>query len=223
MKKLAFLLASVTAFLLVTAAPVLALGQIEGGNIYRIINETRGSDWIDPNTADPGNSVIYRVRIHNPGPDCIQNVFVKATLPSGVNQTHTSLMTVRADNVTRNHVTDSATLNLSSAQSLQYQAGSTQLLDANRNPIRSLPDGILGDGVGIGNVCVSINEKRYVQFKVKVNVPPTPPAPAPAPAPAPQVQGKVLPVTGPGNVLAAFAGASALGGVGHYLYRRFRA
>jgi uncharacterized repeat protein (TIGR01451 family) len=222
MKKLALLLASVATFLFVTAVPVLALGQIEGGNIYRIINETRGSDWIDPNTADPGNTVIYRVRIHNPGPDCIQNVFVKATLPSGVNQTHTSLLTVKADNVTRNFVTDSATLNLSSAQRLNYQSGSTQLLDANRNVIRNLPEGILGDGVGIGNVCVSINERRYVQFKVRVSAP-TPPAPVPTPAPQPQVKGEILPVTGPASVAGLLVGASALAGIGHYVFRRYLA
>jgi uncharacterized repeat protein (TIGR01451 family) len=221
MKKLTYLLASVAAFLVVVSATAYALGQIEGGNIYRIINKTQGSDWIDPNSANPGDNLTYRVRIHNPGPDCIQNVFVKATLPQGRNQTNVSLITVRADNVTRNYVTDSATLNLSSAQTLTYQSGSTQLLDANRQLIRNLPDGILGSGIGIGNVCVSINEKRYVQFNVKVSKPSVP-APKPKPTPTPAPVGKELPNTGPGEVAGLFAGASALGAAGHFIVSRRR-
>jgi uncharacterized repeat protein (TIGR01451 family) len=214
MKKLSFLLASIATFLVFSGATVFALGQIEGGNIYRIINDTQGSDWIDPNSASPGDTLTYRVRIHNPGPDCIQNVFVKATLPQGRETTNVSTITVRADNVTRNYISDTATLNISSPQTLSYQNGSTQLLDANHNVIQNLPDGILGNGVGVGNVCVSINNRHYVQFKVKVS---TPPAPTPTTPPV-----TVIPNTGAGSVAGLFAGVTVLAMAGHYAVRRYR-
>jgi uncharacterized repeat protein (TIGR01451 family) len=188
-------------------------GQIEGGNIYRIKNVTKNVDFTDPANADACDVVQYKVRIHNPGPSPLTDVRVRATLPGGVANSHISTVTVSAINANPRSTSDTATLNLSSAQSLSYETGSTQLLGANGEFMRTLPDGITQGGVGIGNVGVSINEKRFVQFKVKVSCPEVP---------QPQVKGKVLPVTGPASVAGLFVGASALAGVGHYVYRRYR-
>ncbi|MEX1059159.1 MAG: hypothetical protein WEC17_01885 [Candidatus Saccharimonadales bacterium] len=54
--------------------------------------------------------------------------------------------------------------------------------------------------------------------QVTVEAPPVTPPPTP-----PVVSGKVteIPVTGPGAVVGIFAGASALAGVGHYIFRRY--
>lgn len=48
-----------------------------------------------------------------------------------------------------------------------------------------------------------------------------PPTPAPTP-PTQAQQPSTLTNTGPGNVVALFAGASTIGGVAHYLYNRKR-
>jgi hypothetical protein len=97
-------------------------------------------------------------------------------LPSGTANTHTSTLTTSSINATPETTSDTATLNLSSSQSLSYVAGSTELLDANGSKMNNLPDGILQGGISIGNVRVSVQEKRFVQFKVKVSCPEVPKA-----------------------------------------------
>ncbi len=221
---LALTAVSVLAF----AAPALAaLGQIEGGDIYWAKNITQGGSYVDPASANPGDTLSFRVRIHNPGEACLTNVNVKAALPSGPNTVQTSTVTVWADNATTNYVSDTATVNLSSAQSISYVPGTTQLLN-NSGVISNLPDTILTSGVNIGSVCISINERRFVQFQARVGVPTPPPTPAPTPTPTvtPTAAAKpapaTLPATGPGDVAGLFVGTSALAGVGHYIFRRFR-
>jgi uncharacterized repeat protein (TIGR01451 family) len=149
-------------------------GQIEGGNIYRIKNITKNVDFTDPAVADACDVLMYKVRIHNPGPSPLTNVNVKATLPGGAATSHTSTATVTASDAMPASTSDSATVNLSSSQSLSYVGSSTELLDANDGFIKNLPDGVTSGGVSIGNVGVSINEKRFVQFKVKVSCPQPP-------------------------------------------------
>ena len=162
--------------MLLVAVPVSAAGegQIEGGDIYRVRNLTKNGAFTDPATADACDTVQYRVRIHNPGPGGLTNVNVKATLPGGVASSNISTLTVSAVNADPQSTSDTATVNLSSAQNLAYVSGSTQLLDANGSVMQSLADGILGGGITIGNVGVSINEKRFVQFQAKINCPQPP-------------------------------------------------
>lgn len=211
-------------------APVLAFagtayaaaeGQIEGGNIYRVKNVSKNTEFVDPVHADACNELQYWLRIHNPGPGSLTNVNVKATLPTGAAVNHTSTVTVSAVNADPKSTSDTAVVNLSSSQSLSYVSGSTQLLGASGELLKTLPDGITEGGVSIGNVGVSLGEKRFVLFKVKVNCPEQP---KPTPQPAPQVKKEVtqLPNTGAGSVISLFAGASALGAGAHYAFRRFR-
>lgn len=165
---------SASALLVATPALATGQGQVEGGNIYRIKNVTQNIDFNDPQTANKCEVVQYRVRIHNPGPGVISNVNVKATLPATVATTNTSTVTISASNAFPQTTSDSALLNLSSATSVTYMGSSTELLDANGSLIKALPDGIIGSGVNIGNVGVSINEKRFVQFKAKTGCPEVP-------------------------------------------------
>lgn len=190
-----------------------ATGQIEGGDIYWSKNITKGSGFVDPTSADAGDTLLYRVRIHNPGEVCLTNVNLKAILPSGVNSTNTSTITIWADSATTNYISDTATINLSSGQSISYTPGTTQLLDQNGAVISTLPDTILSSGVNIGGVCVSVNNKRFVQFQAKVSVPSVA---TPVVTKAGATTTKALPNTGPGDVLGAFAGASAAGAGVHY-------
>lgn len=223
-KTIAVLLATVTA--LAFASPVLAVnqGQIEGGDIYRIKNITKNVDFIDPANADACNVLMYKVRIHDPGPGALTNVFVWVDLPSGEATSNTSTIVVSSPNADPSSTYDAATVNLSSSRSVSYLSGTTQLLGPSGNVISNLPDGITQGGINIGDVGVSVDNRRYVQFQAKVSCPPvTPTPPVATPAKAVVATGaKALPNTGPGEVAGLFVGTSALGTAGHYLVARRR-
>lgn len=153
----------------------LAAGQIEGGDIYRVKNVTKGGDFTDPATATCGDTVQFKVRIHNPGPDALTGVKVGATLPAAAATSHSSTVTVSATNANPGSTSDTAGVNLDKAGTLGYVAGSTELLDANNAKLQNLADGIVGGSVDVpGGVGVSTEQKRFVQFQAKVNCP-TPP------------------------------------------------
>src|SRR5581483_9941351 len=136
------------------ASPALASVQssIEGGDIYRVRNVTKGTDFTDPVSADACNVLQYKVRIHNPGPtDTLNNVTVSAAFGTAATTKNVSILTVRADNAAPSSTSDTATVNLSSSQTMSYVSGSTQLLDADGNFMQNLPDGITGNGVNIGS------------------------------------------------------------------------
>jgi hypothetical protein len=146
-------------------------GQIASGDIYRSKNVTKGSDFSNTTTADACESLQYKVRLHNPGPGIVHQVHVAATLPAGAATSNTSTVTITAADADPATVSDSTVVNLSSSQSIAYTSGTTQLLDANNNILKSLPDGITQGGVDIGDVGVSLNEIRFVQFMAKVSCP----------------------------------------------------
>lgn len=156
-----------------------AAGQIEGGDIYRVRNVTKGSDFMDPGSADKCDTVQYRVRLHNPGPDPVTSVNVKATLPATAGTSHSSTVTISGPNMNPATTTDTAALNLSESLKIAYVPGTTQLLDANGGVMSQLPDTILSSGVTIDSVGVSTQQKRFVQFQAKVDCP-QPPQPQPS-------------------------------------------
>jgi uncharacterized repeat protein (TIGR01451 family) len=208
--------------LLVTGISMAApAGQIEGGDIYRvrIASSNASGGFTDPLTANCNDTVQFRVRIHNTGPDALTGVRVQATLDSSTGTSHSSTVTVSAANANPTSVTDTAGVNLSSAGSLSYVSGTTELLDPNGATISTLGDGIVTTGVDVPNgVGVSIEQQREVQFQAKVNCPTTPPVtppstPKPPVTPAPTK----LVNTGPGDVAAVAGGATFLGS---FLYRR---
>ena len=175
--KLTAVLSAVSVLALAGSASAVIQSAIEEGNIYRVKNVTKNTDFTDPVSADACDVLQYWVRVHNVGPtEAVANVKLKATFPSSATTSNVSTMTVTGDNIHPTSVTDTATVNLSSSQSLIYQGGSTQLFDANGVFMKNLPDGITQGGVNIGTVGVSVNQKRFVQFKVKINCP-QPPAP----------------------------------------------
>ena len=151
-------------------------GQIEGGDIYRIKNLTKASAFASTQTAEPCDTVQYKVRMHNPGPGVVNSVNVRATLPATVSATNTSTVTISGSNMQPATTTAQATLNISKPQKVSYISGSTQLLDTNSTVISSLPDGVIGSGVNIGSVGVSLNEIRFVVFQAKIDCDTPPPA-----------------------------------------------
>lgn len=218
-------IALISVFALSFSGPVLAQtgeGEIEGGNIYRVRNVTDGGDFTDPVSADACETLQYKVRIHDPGPAFLSQVHVRVDLPAGESNSNTSTVTVSAQNADPSSTSDTATVNLSSSQSVSYVNGSTQLLDPSGNVISSLPDGITGGGSGIsiGNVGVSIEQLRFVQFKTKVSCPTPPEKPSEKPVTPAAAAPTSLPVTGPGDVAAAFVGISTASGAAYHFIRR---
>jgi hypothetical protein len=173
--------AAVAGLLLATLPAVAANeGQIASGDIYRVRNVTTNGAFGDPINADKCQELQYKIRLHNPGPGIVHSVTVKVNLPAAAATSNVSTATIRAADADPSSVSDTATVNLASAQSISYEGGTTQLLDSNNNPISGLPDGITQGGINIGNVGVSLNEIRFVQFKAKTSCPETPPPPQPA-------------------------------------------
>lgn len=168
MKKLLSIFAGALVASAVTFSGVSATaGQIEGGDIYRVKNVTKGGDFTDPTNAVCGDTVQFKVRIHNIGAYALQNTRVSATLPSAAATSHSSMVTVSASNA--NAKTDTAGVNLNQAGKLSYVAGSTELLDAHNSKLSTLADGIVGGGVTLSDpIGVSTEQKRFVQFSAKV-------------------------------------------------------
>jgi len=231
MRKLSVLAASLVVVPVLTfASPAFATadsdsGQIEQGNIYRVRNVSTNpnGEFVDPATATCGNTVQFRVRIHNPGPDPITNVKVTATLPGNSATSHSSKVSITADHVGGQVVTDTAGVNLDKPGTLNYVSGSTELLDAHGSKLNNLADGITsgGAGVNIGTVGVSVEQKRFVQFQAKVNCP-TPPETPPVTPPTTTTTTPAAPTklvnTGPGETAAVAAIATIAGTFG---YRKF--
>ncbi len=201
-------------------------GQIDGGDIYRVKNVTQNSAFAATATAGKCEEVQYKVLLHNSGFGEVDNVTAKATLPSAGG---TSTMKVTYDsNGPENSVSGTASLSLTTAKSVTYEAGSSQLLDANGNVIKALPDGVTGGGVNTGTLNGSTAE--FVTFKAKTDcpTPPTPPTPpvtppaTPPATPTTPAAPTTLVNTGPGETAALFAVAVIAGTLGYrqYLSRR---
>lgn len=233
---------TLAALLLVAAqASAIGEGQIEGGNFYRLRNVTKNTAFSDPATADPCEVIQYKIRLHNPGPGVVGSVNVRATLPSAAASSHVSTATVSGQNMQPASVSDSATLSISSAQKITYVSGSTQLLDTNSAVISTLPDGITAGGVNIGDVGVSLEEIKHVQFRVTIDCPPpvTPPPPTPPTPPTPppttppptvtttvqktETQAPTpaaLPAAGAGDVVGLFILTTTVSGLGYSIINR---
>jgi len=217
-------------------ALAVSAGQIEGGDIYRARNVTKNTDFTDPATATCNDTVQFKVRIHNPGPDALTGVHVAATLSSEQSTSHSSTVTVSADNANPTSTTDTAGLNLDQAGSLTYVAGTTELLDAHDAKITTLGDTILGTGVDVPNgVGVSTEQMRFVQFEVKVSCPQPPQTPPTPPTVTPPTGGQgggtttvskttaaptTLVNTGPGQIVVLFILSSLAGIIGYRRYLR---
>lgn len=217
--KIKSLVLSTTAALMVSVVgfvgPALAdsPGQIDGGDIYRVKNVTKNTPLADTATANACEELQYKVRLHNSGFGVAPNIVASATLPSTAGTTNVSKMTINYDGSVTTSVADTATVNLTSAQSISYESGTTQLLDKDNNLVKSLPDGVTATGVNVGDLNGSTVE--FVQFQAKVNcpTPPKPPVTPPTTPSTPATPGAptTLVNTGAGSVAGIFAAATIAG------------
>lgn len=218
--KLAVVLAAVSTVAIPSIAMASGYGQIEQGDIYRVKDVTTNGAFADNISAACGDTVAFRVLIHNTGPETLTNVKVSATLNGASSTSHGSQVSLSADNNIDNMVVKAnAGVNTSATTTADYVAGSTQLLNYSATPggesvIRNLPDGILNGGINIGSIEPLTSATEEVQFEAKLNCS-TPPVTPPTTPPA-----KTLPNTGAGDVLGIFTGASSLGAAGHYVVSR---
>jgi hypothetical protein len=182
-------------------------GQLGGGaDVYKVKNVTKAGSYGASANVACNEEVQYSVRLHNAAFGSLTNVKVTSNLANG------TVAAVPAEGASTG-TTGSVSVNVASGN-LVYENGSTKLYDANGNVIKALPDTITTSGVNVGNINGSTTE--FVNFKAKVNCPTPTPTPTEGKAP------EALPNTGAGDVLGAFAGASAAGAAAHATVRRFR-
>ena len=158
-----------------SVSPVLAdsPGQIEGGNIFQIQNLTQKSSFANPATANACDELEYSVQLANVGYGNLSNVTVSVNLPTTSGTSNAATMTASGQTggtPATSTITATATVNISSAQTVSYVNGSTQLLDEKGNLIENLPEGVTTQsGVNIGTSVGSAIE--YVNFKAQVSCP----------------------------------------------------
>jgi LPXTG-motif cell wall-anchored protein len=228
MKSLSKIAAGIFAAAIVSLAvsPVFADSppQLGGGaDVYVVKNVTSGGNYDSVINAKACDELKYSVRLHNTSFGGFQDVKVSVNLPSGSATSNTSTATATTNLGGTTGASDTATVNLSSAQSIGYENGTTVLYDVNGKVIRTMPDTITSSGVDVGPLNGSTTV--FVQFKAKVNCPSPTPTPTPSPTPTtPKVESQTttLPNTGAGGVIGLFAGATVLATAGHYLVRRAR-
>lgn len=159
--------------ILLVAGPALATtaGHIENTDFFYGKNVTQNSALGDPVSGAAGDTLLLKVRLHNPGPGIVSAVNVKVALPTASATAQNASVTTFSTSADPQSTTDSLRINLSTAQTLTYVNGSTQLLNASGAVVSTLPDTITSSGVNLDYVGVSINEIKYVQFQVKVGAP----------------------------------------------------
>ncbi len=167
-------------FASLTLAPAMVsadgTGQIEGGStVYQIKNLTEGTPYTNSANAKACEELEYSIRLHNSGYTAVNNINVVATLPSAASTSNTSTMTATYTDGVVPSTTASATVNLDSAQSISYEAGTTKLYNASGSLIKTEGDNINSSGVNVGSLNGSTTE--FLNFKAKINCP-TPVTPA---------------------------------------------
>jgi len=174
MKKIVTLAAATVAAvpMLAMAAPVFAdsPGQLMGGNaLYQVKNLTQKGAYASTISASACDEVQYSIEIHNTEFGKLSNVTVKVALPSTSSTSNVSTVSASATNSagTNVSVNGSVTVNTSVAQTVTYEAGSTQLFKGDGTFDRSLNDGIVGNGLSLGDLNGSTGE--FVNFKAKLN------------------------------------------------------
>lgn len=180
LKKLSVIAAGLVALLTVGFAATAGADSpgLFGGTTtdqYQVKNVTQSGSYGGTATAAACDELQYHFRFNNVAYGTISNITVKASLTSGAVTTNNSSITATGTNGVGDTTStgSSVAVNLSSAQTVAYEAGSTQLLDANGQLVKALPDGIVSGGVNIGDLAGSATES--VVFKAKVNCPTPPP------------------------------------------------
>jgi len=148
-----------------------------------IKNETQNSDWNTSASANAGDTLVFSVYYHNGVNETTAiNTKLKVALPTNNGTSLTSTGYLWADNAENatasNPLTQTATINVSSSQSLNYISGSAKWYpnqaDWRTDSATSWPFGQNGDeiisssGINIGDIQGCWEFSGYVIFKVKI-------------------------------------------------------
>ncbi len=145
-------------------------------------NETKGTDWNFPVSADPGDTLVFYLYYHNGVVNTVaNNTTLRVALPSGQNSQHTVTGYLWADNATNatqsNPLTQSVQVNLSSSQTLQYLSGSAKWFpnqtDWRSDAPVSFPSGQSGEqlfssGINLGSIEGCWEFSGAIVFKAKI-------------------------------------------------------
>ncbi len=157
-------------------------GQLEGGSVvYEVKDVTSNGSYANTINANKCDELEYSIELDNDGYGSLSDVTVKANLPTATATSNTSTFVATTASGGISGTTGSTTVNLSSAQSISYMPGTTELFNSAGTVIETIPDsnGIFSqNGFDIGGLVGSTTE--FVNFKAKVNCPSTPPV-TPAP------------------------------------------
>ncbi len=175
LSKFASIAGGLTALAMVafTAAPALAdsPGQLQGGTgVYVVKNVTKGSAYAPSTNAGTCDTLRYSIRLHNTSFGGFTNVHVKVNLPSNSSTQNVSTVTATTNLGGTTGTTGTATVNMGSAQTIAFVAGSATLYNASGSVIKTLPDSLVTSGVDIGGLNGSTTE--FVNYDAKVNCPP---------------------------------------------------
>lgn len=140
-------------------------GQLGGGDNYLVKNLTQNGSYSNNITAACNDEVEYSMQLTNTQFGALDNVTLKATLPSTGGL---STATATTDLGGASGTSDTATVTLASGLTQTLENDTTVLYDGHGNPIRTLPNTITS-GVNLGTIVGSSTE--FVNFKAKVSCP----------------------------------------------------
>ncbi|PIQ74934.1 MAG: hypothetical protein COV84_03985 [Candidatus Portnoybacteria bacterium CG11_big_fil_rev_8_21_14_0_20_40_15] len=145
-------------------------------------NDTKGTGFNFPVSADSGDILTFSVYYHNGVNNTVaNNTMLKVALPSGTASTQTLTASLWADNAENataaNPLSQSVTVNLSQSAALQLISGSVKWFPNQTSPLTNNPAPFLfgqsgselfGSGLNIGNIEGCWEFSGFVNFQVRV-------------------------------------------------------
>jgi len=145
-------------------------------------NDTKGTDWNFPVSADAGDTLTFYLYYHNSSNyTTANNTTLKVNLPSSQNTSQSVTGYVWADNATNataaNPLSQSVQVNLSTSQSLQYVAGSAKwypnqadwrYASATSFPNNQPDTQLFSSGINIGSINGCWEYSGAIVFKARV-------------------------------------------------------
>jgi len=144
---------------------------------FQVINYTKNSTcttcWSTSVSADAGDIVSFFVLYHNTSGETANNVNIKTILPTGSFTSQSAMVSIWADNAIS--ASGSATVNLTSSQTLTYVPGSVKWMPGGVNTqTLSNADNIASIGVNVGSVSAyqynnNYNDLGYITFRAQIS------------------------------------------------------
>lgn len=157
-------------------------------------NATAGTSYVTGGanvTATDGQIIQVELYVHNGVIDypenIAHNVQVKASVPNATGTISAEAWADNADRISSAQKGGNVNVTIGATQHLEYIDGSTKLYDNTGAFQSNLPDGIVRNGVSIGDMRGCYQFLHFVTFQLKVvTTTPTPvPTPTPTPTPTP--------------------------------------